>query len=163
MNKKYLTALAAIGVTSVVALTLTMALVPAPQAPSPQGTNAQTAAPFKEVRVYRTDGGLLRTETLRWQGPSSMTIVTWSANGKPGAAMPPWVGIELQGMQAQQQLLAAAMQQLIGNMNQTLRLAAPFGLTPQLGIPVMFPKVQTPHKAVPPRMLTRHVPHTVDL
>ena len=162
MNAKYLTALSALGTASVVALTFF--LLPTPKAASPHATNLQVATPFKQVRIYRTEnGGLLRTETLRWQGPGSMTIVTWTANGKQGAGMPSWVGIELQNMQAQQQLMAAAMQQMMGSINQTLHMAAPWGLTPQFAIPVELPQTQAPHVATPPPALMRHVPRTVDL
>ncbi|MHB8253063.1 MAG: hypothetical protein ACYDEV_05065 [Acidiferrobacter sp.] len=162
MKGKYVTAVSTLGVVSVIALTLS--LLPAHKAVTPQAVATQSTAPFRQIRVYRTPGGgLLRTETLRWQGPGSMTIVTWSSNGKPNAAIPPWVGVELQNMQAQQRFLATAMQQMIGRGRLGLPQAAPWGLMAPFGIPVELPKVAAPHKAAPLRALMQHVPRTVDL
>lgn len=161
MNRTYLTAFSAVGVASLVALTLS--LFPAPQKPaagSPLAGN--TPAPFQQVRVYRTPGGrLLRTETLRWQGPGSMTIVTWSSNTNPGQALPPWVGIELQNMQAQQQLLAAALQQMMP-MNPVFGTQDPWNFKGPLSLRVQWPKLKQAPKPTPEQPL-RHKPRTVDL
>ncbi|HUW97570.1 MAG TPA: hypothetical protein VMV40_01845 [Acidiferrobacter sp.] len=162
MKGKYLIALAALGAVSVMALTLVY--VPAIHAPestaAPRAVDAQAASPFELVRVYRTDGGLVRTETLRWQGPGTMTIMTWSSTGKVGAAIPPWVSAELQGLQAQQRLLTTVMEQMIGSTNPMLNMNGLRDINPQIDIPVMFPKVQSPRKATPPQAPRRH---TIDL
>ncbi len=141
MKGKYRTAISTIGVAAVVAAAL--ALLPAHHRPAAAqtATGPITNAPFQQVRVYRTPGGgLLRTETVRWQGPDSMTIVTWSSNGKAGAALPPWVGVELQNMAAQQRLLQAAMQRMMSAQTPLLLpLAGPMGPLPPLSIQVEWP------------------------
>ena len=149
MKGKYRIAVSTLGVAAVVAAAL--ALLPAHRQPA----GAQTAsgpimtAPFQQVRVYRTpDGGLLRTEIVRWQGPGSMTIVTWSSNAKTGAALPPWVGVELQNMAAQQRLLQAAVQQMMAGQALLPPLAGPLGTPPQIHFRVEWPKAATP---IPPR------------
>lgn len=161
MNRTYLTAFSAVGVASLVALTLS--LFPTPQKPAPApllGGNAP--APFQQVRVYRTPGGgLVRTDTLRWQGPGSMTIVTWSSNANPGQALPPWVGIELQNMQAQQRLLAAALRQMMP-MSPVFGGQGAWTFEGPLSLQVQWPKrTQAPKRA--PEHPLRHEPRTVDL
>ena len=161
MNRKYLTAFSAVGVASLVALTLS--LFPTPKksvAPSPLVRGSTT--PFQQVRVYRTPGGgFLRTETLRWQGPGGMTIVTWSSSAKLGQTVPPWVGVELQNMQAQQRSLAAAFRRMMP-MNPVLALQGPwdFGGPPHLR--VQWPRVERAPKLVPQHP-PLHKARTVDL
>ena len=153
MKGKYRTAIVTLGVASVVAAAL--ALLPAHRAPA--GVLAATApvgAPFQQVRVYHTPGGgLLRTETVRWQGPGSMTIVTWSSNGTTGTALPPWVGMEFQNMMAQQRLLQAAMAHMMRREPPLLPLAGPWGPFPPLSIRVEWPKAAPtptpPHAPAP--------------
>lgn len=161
MNRTYLTAFSAVGVASLVALTLS--LFPAPQKPatgSPLAGN--TPAPFQQVRVYRTPGGgLLRTETLRWQGPGSMTIVTWSRNANIGQALPPWVGIELQNMQAQQRLLAAALQQMMP-MNPAWGGQGLWRFEGPLSLQGQWPKTEPAPRPVQQPLLLRKA-RTVDL
>ena len=153
MNRTYLTAASAIGVASLVALTLS--LFPAPQKPaaaaSPPGH--YSAAPFQQVHIYRTPGGgFLRTETLRWQGPGSMTIVTWSSNANMGQALPPWVGVELQNMQAQQRLLAAALQQIMP-MNPAWGGQGLWRFEGPLNLQVQWPKIERAPRLAPERRL----------
>ncbi len=153
MKGKYRTAIVTLAVASVVATAL--ALLPAHRAPAGVRTaTAPMGAPFQQVRVYRTPGGgLLRTETVRWQGPGSMTIVTWSSNGKTGTARPPWVGVELQNMMAQQRLLQAAMVHMMRREPPLLPLAGPWGPLPPLSIRVEWPKAAPtptpPHAPAP--------------
>ena len=153
MKGKYRTAITTLGVAAVVAAAL--ALLPAHRPAAAQtATGPVTSAPFQQVRVYRTPGGgLLRTETVRWQGPGSMTIVTWSSNGKAGAALPPWVSVELQSMAAQQRLLQAAMLRMMNAQAPLLPLAGLMGPFPPLSIQVEWPKVAPaaapPHAPAP--------------
>ena len=153
MKGKYRTAITTLGVAAVVGAAL--ALLPAHRPAAAQtATGPVISAPFQQVRVYRTPGGgLLRTETVRWQGPGSMTIVTWSSNGRAGAALPPWVGVELQNMVAQQRLLQAAMQRMMNAQAPLLPLAGLMGPLPPLSIQVEWPKVAPaaapPHAPAP--------------
>ncbi len=153
MKGKYRTAISTLGVAAVVAAAL--ALLPAHHRPATaQAAGTVPNASFQQVRVYRTPGGgLLRTETVRWQGPGSMTIVTWSSNGKAGAAMPPWVGAELQNMAAQQRLLQATMQRLMGTQTPMLPFAGLMGPLAPLSIHVEWPKTSAapnpPHAPAP--------------
>ncbi|MHB1513791.1 MAG: hypothetical protein ACYCTF_10830 [Acidiferrobacter sp.] len=166
MKGKYRTAISTLGVASVVAAAL--ALLPAHpgsgQAPTVAGPLA--GAPFPQVRVYRTpNGGLIRTETIRWQGPNSMTIVTWSGNAQAGGAAPPWVGAELQAMAAEQRLLATAMQQIMTGRALPGPLMTPWGALPGPQVGVEWPKTvaPAPHQA-PTRPLQAQAAHpTVDL
>lgn len=162
MNRTYLTAVSAIGVASLVALTLS--LFPAPRKPAAavSAPGHYSAAPFQQVHIYRTPGGgLLRTETLRWQGPGSMTIVTWSSNANIAQALPPWVGIELQDMQAQQRLLAATLQQMMP-MNPVWGGQGLWHLEGPLSLQVQWPKIERAPKLAPERPLPRKR-RTVDL
>lgn len=141
MKGTYRTAITTLGVTAVVAAAL--ALLPAHRtAPgAPQAGGPAVGGPFQQVRVYRTPGGgLMRTETVRWQGPGSMTIVTWSSNGQPGAALPPWVAMQLRSMVVQQHLLQAAMQRMMTMQAPMLPLAGPLGPLAPLSIHVEWPK-----------------------
>ena len=160
MKGKYRTAISTIGVAAVVATAL--ALLPAHHRPAhTQGATGPIApAPFQQVRVYRTPGGgLLRTETVRWQGPGSMTIVTWSSNGKAGAALPPWVGVELENMAAQQRLLQAAMQRLMSAQAPLLPFAGPMGPLPSLSIQVEWPQgIRAPAPAIAPATVPATTP-----
>jgi hypothetical protein len=161
MNRTYLTALSAVGVAALVALTLS--LFPTPQKPASTSLLGSTApAPFQQVRVYRTPGGgLVRTDILRWQGPGSMTIVTWSSHANPGQALPPWVGMELQNMQAQQQLLAAALQQMMP-MSPVFGGQGAWTFEGPLSLKVQWPKREQAAMPAPEHPL-RHGPRTVDL
>lgn len=155
MKGKYRTAVSTLGVAAVVAAAL--ALLPAHHRPAAAQTAAGpvTNTPFQQVRVYRTPGGgLLRTETVRWQGPDRMTIVTWSSHAKTGAALPSWVGAELQNMAAQQRLLQAAMERMMSAQAPLLSLASPMGPLPPISIQVEWPAAITqpttpPHAPAP--------------
>lgn len=152
MNWKRVTALSVLGL--VPAGALVWMFMPTPTVAPQRVAYSQVQTPFKQVRVYKTAGGLLRTETLRWQGPGSMTIVTWSTTGNPGAQLPPWVGIELQNMARQQQLLATTLQQMAMPMTQMLRVAVHLGLMPRDEIPfgtvntVNAPPVHAPAQSI---------------
>lgn len=160
MDRKYLTAFSALGVASLVALTLS--LFPSPQTTARSPLVRGSAAPYRQVHVYRTPGGgLLRTETVRWQGPGSMTIVTWSSSMTPGKTLPPWVGVELQNMQAQQRLLAAALRRMMP-MNPVISGPSLWGFEGPLNLQVRWPVVMRSPKPARQRRLLRK-PHTVDL
>lgn len=166
MKGKYRIAISTLGVASVVAAAL--ALLPAQHGStrSPAAAGPIAGAPFQQVRMYRTPGGgLIRTETIRWQGPNSMTIVTWSGNTNTAGPMPPWVGAELKAMATQQRLLAAAMQQMMAGGAPSGPFATPFGAFPAPQTRVEWPKrvtVPTPQRA-PTQPLQAQARHTVDL
>ncbi len=166
MKGKYRIAISTLGVASVVAAAL--ALLPAHQGStsSPTVAGPIAGAPLQQVRMYRVPGGgLIRTETIRWQGPNSLTVVTWSGNANMGSAVPPWVGAELKAMVAQQQLLATAMQQMMTGGALSGPLATPFGVFPGPQIRVEWPKKATvpAPRRVPTEALQAPTRHTVDL
>lgn len=169
MNRKYLTAFSAVGVASLVALALFLFPV-ARKSAAPPPLVRNSTAPFQQVRVYRMPGGgFLRTETLRWQGPGGMTIVTWSSGVKLGKTLPPWVRVELQNMQAQQRSLAAAFRRMIPvnpvmiPVNSVLNREGPWGFEgPLISVQVQWPRVKrAPKPAIQPLLLPKA--RTVDL
>ena len=163
MKGTYRTAITTLGVTAVVAAAL--ALLPAHRtAPgAPQAGGPAVGGPFQQVRVYRTPGGgLMRTETVRWQGPGSLTIVTWSSNGQASAALPPWVAREFQNMMGEQRLLQAAMQRLMAAPPAPLSLSGPWVPMAPLSVRIWWPKAAP--GAVPgsiPAQIPGHAPAPV--
>ncbi len=166
MKGKYRIAISTLGVASVVAAAL--ALLPAHHGSTRSLAVAGpiAGAPFQQVRMYRTPGGgLIRTETIRWQGPNSMTIVTWSGNAKMGGQVPTWVGAELKAMAVQQRLLATAMQQMMVGARPLGALGTPFGAFPEPQIRVQWPKkvISPAPRRTPTQALQTQARHTVDL
>ena len=163
MKGKYRIAISTLGVASVVAAAL--ALLPAHpgshSTPTVAGPIAGT--PFQQVRVYRSpNGGLVRTETIRWQGPNSLTIVTWSGNAQAGPATPPEVGAQLQALAAEQKLLATAMQQIMTGAALPGPLMTPLGAFPGPQMGAEGPKNTAP-APMPTRPLQAQTHPTVDL
>ena len=167
MKGQYRIALSTLGTAALVAATLALLPTHRPATVMPVASTAATLrGPFRQVTVYRSPGGgLMRTETVRWQGPGSLTIVTWSSN-TTAKAMPPWVGVELQNMMAQQQLLQTAMQSLMGGTAPFLTLAAPLGASPfaQQQVGWLKAPVAAPQHAPAIPLAPTHPHHaTVDL
>lgn len=129
--------LAVLGITAAVALALFLL-------PGQRTHSARVQGPLPQVRVTRGPGGLLiRTETLRWQGPAGITVVTLSTN--TGAhTLPPRLQAALrQTLAAQQRLLTIAFgeQVLSGPSLVTPRSQPATGAAPLPPVPALLSRL----------------------